>query len=220
MKPRGTPTTRNSAHASRRARALGGSLPFGPRGSVQLGRGRLRELAIRTPSTQMGIDKGDGDNIRNDKHTAGGWDETCGWSGIPDVSRADPVASPGGIVHRPLRIRATRGKPQETRPVLQSRAHRESVEQGSDRDSERGPQEAPARSRHGPRAPRFRGLPRLAQESRRRGDPERSVRPAPPSLARRLARPVGELSRRCLGPGVRRGSIGVFPSWSRGSSGV
>src|SRR2546427_10904318 len=67
MKPSGTPTMRNSTHASRRARARFGSLRLGPRGSVQAGRGRLREPAMRTPSTRMGIDKDDGESIRNDK---------------------------------------------------------------------------------------------------------------------------------------------------------
>src|SRR5438132_4357572 len=67
MKPSGAPMTRNKIHAVRRARARFGSLRLGPRGSVQAGRGRLREPAMRSPSTRMGIDKDHGESIRNDK---------------------------------------------------------------------------------------------------------------------------------------------------------
>src|SRR2546422_11607465 len=71
MKASGTPKTKNKTQAVRRARALRGNLRFGPLGSFQAGRGRLREPAIRTPSTRMGIDKGDGESIRNDKRPPG-----------------------------------------------------------------------------------------------------------------------------------------------------
>src|SRR2546425_2463891 len=90
MKPSGTPTTRKSAHASRRARARFGSLRFGPRGSFQSGRGRLREPAIGTPSTRMGIDKDDGESIRNDKRPPPAVG-TCGARSKP--GRANSIAS-------------------------------------------------------------------------------------------------------------------------------
>src|SRR5881628_3844531 len=67
MKPSGAPMTMNSTHARRRARARFGRLRLGPRGSFHEGRGRFREPAIRTPTTRLGLDKGDDDNIRNDK---------------------------------------------------------------------------------------------------------------------------------------------------------
>src|SRR2546428_2447596 len=67
MKPSGAPMKRKSTHARRRARARFGRLRLGPRGSFHEGRGRFREPAIRTRNTRIGIDKGDGDNIRNDK---------------------------------------------------------------------------------------------------------------------------------------------------------
>src|SRR5437870_12239964 len=67
MKPSGAPMKMNSTHARRRARARFGRLRLGPRGSCHEGRGRFREPAIRTPTTQIGVDKGDDDNIRNDK---------------------------------------------------------------------------------------------------------------------------------------------------------
>src|SRR5947209_12428479 len=67
MKPSGAPMTMNSTHARRRARARFGRLRLGPRGSFHEGRGRFRELAIKTPNTRIGLDKGDDDNIRNDK---------------------------------------------------------------------------------------------------------------------------------------------------------
>src|SRR2546425_8321667 len=67
MKPSGAPMTMKSAHARRRARARFGRLRLGPLGSFHEGRGRFREPAIRTRNTRIGIDKGDGDNIRNDK---------------------------------------------------------------------------------------------------------------------------------------------------------
>src|SRR2546428_4645918 len=67
MKPSGAPTIRKSTHARRRARARFGRLRLGPRGSFHEGRGRFREPAIRTPTTRIGLDKADDDNIRNDK---------------------------------------------------------------------------------------------------------------------------------------------------------
>src|SRR5213594_624043 len=67
MNPSGAPMTMNSTHAVRRARARFGSLRLGPLGSVQSGRGRFRELAIRTRKTAKDIDKDDGESIRNDK---------------------------------------------------------------------------------------------------------------------------------------------------------
>src|SRR2546426_384365 len=67
MKPSGAPMMRKSTHARRRARARFGRVRLGPRGSFHEGRGRFREPAIRTRNTRIGIDKGDGDNIRNDK---------------------------------------------------------------------------------------------------------------------------------------------------------
>src|SRR2546425_9058792 len=67
MKPSGAPMTMNSTHARRRARARFGRWRLGPRGSFHEGRGRFREPAIRTPTTRLGLDKGDDDNIRNDK---------------------------------------------------------------------------------------------------------------------------------------------------------
>src|SRR3989449_5207031 len=67
MKPSGAPMMRKSTHARRRARARFGRVRLGPRGSFHEGRGRFREPAIRTRNTRMAIDKGDGDNIRNDK---------------------------------------------------------------------------------------------------------------------------------------------------------
>src|SRR2546427_8394263 len=67
MNPSGAPTIRKSTHARRRARARFGRWRLGPRGSFHEGRGRFRELAIRTPTTRLGLDKGDDDNIRNDK---------------------------------------------------------------------------------------------------------------------------------------------------------
>src|SRR5437867_13072209 len=72
MKPSGAPMTMNSTHAVRRARARFGSLRLGPLGSFQLGRGRLRELARRTPNTRMGINKVDDESIRNDKRAMPG----------------------------------------------------------------------------------------------------------------------------------------------------
>src|SRR2546428_6165121 len=67
MKPSGAPTIRKSTHARRRAHARCGSWRHGPRGSYYEARGRFRELAITTPTTRIGLDKGDDDNIRNDK---------------------------------------------------------------------------------------------------------------------------------------------------------
>src|SRR2546422_11218799 len=67
MKPSGAPTIRKSTHARRRARARFGRWRLGPRGSFHEGRGRFREPAIRTPTTQLGLNKGEDDNIRNDK---------------------------------------------------------------------------------------------------------------------------------------------------------
>src|SRR5438309_8456412 len=67
MKPSGAPITMKSAHARRRARARFGRLRLGPLGSFHEGRGRFREPAIRTPTTRLGLNKGDDDNIRNDK---------------------------------------------------------------------------------------------------------------------------------------------------------
>src|SRR2546426_2545106 len=67
MKPSGAPTIRKSTHARRRARARFGRWRLGPGGSFHEGRGRFREPAIRTPTTRIGLDKGDDDNIRNDK---------------------------------------------------------------------------------------------------------------------------------------------------------
>src|SRR2546426_1311313 len=67
MKPSGAPMTMNSTHARRRARARFGRLRLGPLGSFHEGRGRFREPAIRTPTTRLGLNKGDDDNIRNDK---------------------------------------------------------------------------------------------------------------------------------------------------------
>src|SRR2546428_2043204 len=90
MKPSGTPRMRNSTHASRRARARFGSLRLGPRGSVQAGRGRLREPAIGTPSTRMGIDKDDGESIRNDKRPPPAVG-TCGARSKP--GRANSISS-------------------------------------------------------------------------------------------------------------------------------
>src|SRR2546427_6116111 len=72
MKPSGAPMTMNSTHAVRRARARFGSLRLGPLGSFQSGRGRFRELAIRTQNTQKGIDKADDESIRNDKRATPG----------------------------------------------------------------------------------------------------------------------------------------------------
>src|SRR5881628_1343562 len=67
MKPSGAPMTTNSTHARRRARARFGRWRLGPRGSFHEGRGRFRELAIRTPTTRLSLNKADDDNIRNDK---------------------------------------------------------------------------------------------------------------------------------------------------------
>src|SRR2546428_5368206 len=72
MNPSGAPMTMNSTHAVRRARARFGSLRLGPLGSFQSGRGRFRELAIRTRNTRMGIDKVDDESIRNDKRARPG----------------------------------------------------------------------------------------------------------------------------------------------------
>src|SRR2546425_9543719 len=72
MKPSGAPMTMNSTHAVRRARARFGRCRLGPLGSFQSGRGRLRELAIGTPNTRMGIDKADDESIRNDKRATPG----------------------------------------------------------------------------------------------------------------------------------------------------
>src|SRR6058998_132965 len=72
MNPSGAPMTMNSTHAVRRARARFGSLRLGPLGSFQSGRGRFRELAIRTRNTRMGIDKVDDESIRNDKRAIPG----------------------------------------------------------------------------------------------------------------------------------------------------
>src|SRR5438093_11442450 len=72
MKPSGAPIKMNSTHAVRRARARFGSLRLGPLGSFQSGRGRFRELAIRTRNTLKGIDKDDGESIRNDKRPVPG----------------------------------------------------------------------------------------------------------------------------------------------------
>src|SRR3989442_7597100 len=66
-KPSGRPMKMNSAHARRRASARFGRCRLGPLGTFQSGRGRFRELAIRTRNTQMGIDKDDAESIRNDK---------------------------------------------------------------------------------------------------------------------------------------------------------
>src|SRR5256885_7368916 len=72
MKPSGAPMTMNSTHAVRRARARFGRCRLGPLGSFQLGRGRLRELAIRTRNTRTGINKVDDESIRNDKRATRG----------------------------------------------------------------------------------------------------------------------------------------------------
>src|SRR3989442_11526788 len=71
-KPSGRPMKTNSTHARRRARARFGRCRLGPLGTFQSGRGRFRELAIRTRNTQMGIDKDDGESIRNDKRAMPG----------------------------------------------------------------------------------------------------------------------------------------------------
>src|SRR5256885_7141841 len=72
MKPSGAPMTMNSTHAVRRARARFGRCRLGPFGSFQSGRGRFRELAIRTRNTRIGIDKVDDESIRNDKRAMPG----------------------------------------------------------------------------------------------------------------------------------------------------
>src|SRR5467141_1970824 len=82
-KPSGRPMMMNSAHAVRRARARFGRCRRGPLGTFQSGRGRFRELAIRTRSTQMGIDKDDGESIRNDKRAMPG--RRALWAGLPDL---------------------------------------------------------------------------------------------------------------------------------------
>src|SRR2546422_2166524 len=71
-KPSGAPMKMNNTHAMRRARARFGRCRLGPLGSFQSGRGRLRELAIRTPNTRMGINKVDDESIRNDKRAMPG----------------------------------------------------------------------------------------------------------------------------------------------------
>src|SRR3989454_547158 len=85
MKPSGAPMMRKSTHARRRARARFGRVRLGPRGSFHEGRGRFREPAIRTRNTRIGIDKGDGDNIRNDKRPTGY--RANSRSGFPDPAR-------------------------------------------------------------------------------------------------------------------------------------
>src|SRR6266581_804752 len=84
IKPSGTPKRMNRIQAVRRARARFGRLRLGPRGSVHEGRGRFREPAIRTPTTQMGTDKGDGDNIRNDKRAMAAEPRPSADTSIPD----------------------------------------------------------------------------------------------------------------------------------------
>src|SRR2546427_10091887 len=86
-KPSGAPMTMNSTHAVRRARARFGRWRLGPLGSFQSGRGRLRELAIRTPNTRMGIDKADDESIRNDKRNA--------WPNGPPDRNSKATPKPG-----------------------------------------------------------------------------------------------------------------------------